>query len=145
MENFSKYLNIKHDKNYNYIYYISDEDGLRNLYRLDLNNYEKTQVTSYDQNIKDYWIEENDIILAIDYNGNERNQLYRLCGVQDIKDVINDSDYFHQYFIYQKKDEKYYITRNHFESDKFEICTIDKNNHLKVLRVFEQPVNIISL
>lgn len=144
MENFSKYLNIKHDQKNNYIYYISDENGLRSLYRLNLSNYEKTQVTKYSQNIKDFWIEENDVIIAVDYNGNERNQLYRLSGIQDTLDIINDPDYFHQYFTYQPKDEKFYITRNYFDSDKFEICTVDKSNHLKILNDFEQPVEIIS-
>lgn len=144
MEKFSKYLNMKYDPKNNYIYYISDEDGLRNLYRLHLSNYEKNQVTKYNQNIKDYWIEEHDVIIAVDYNGNERNQLYRLSGIQETLDIIDNKNYFHQYFIYQQKDETFYITRNHFDSEKFEICTVDRNKHLKVLNDFEQPVTIIS-
>jgi len=144
MENFNKYLNIKYSQKNNYIYYVSDEDGLRNLYRMNLDNNKKTQVTKYKQNIKDYWLEENDVIVAVDYNGNERNQLYRMNENQDTVDIVDDTDYFHQYYIYQQEEEKFYITRNHFNSNQFEICTVNRDKKMEVLNTFEQPVTIIS-
>ncbi|WP_462420269.1 alpha/beta hydrolase family protein [Salinicoccus sp. Marseille-QA3877] len=144
MNHFNKYLNMKYDERQNIIYYISDESGIHNLWKYDLDNDEKVQVTDEDQNINDYWLEPNDNIVAIDYNGNERHQLYSLENQNDLNPLIKDEEYFHHYGTYDENQDGYYIIRNHHDSSAFELCLIKRTEELKVLYDFDAPVVILS-
>src|SRR5699024_7925341 len=135
---------MKYDEKQNLIYYISDENGIHNLWKYNLVNDEKVQVTDEDQNINDYWLEPNDNIVAIDYNGNERNQLYRLENQNDLNQLIIDGEYFHHYGLYDENQDGYYIIRNHYDSSLFELCLIKRNEEPKVLYDFDAPVVILS-
>jgi len=141
---FSKYLNMKYDEKQNLIYYISDENGIHNLWKYDLDNDEKVQVTDEDQNINGYWLESNNSIVAIDYNGNERNQFYSLENQIVLNQLIKDEEYFHHYGIYDENQDGYYIVRNHYDSSVFELCLIKRNEKPKVLYDFDAPVAILS-
>lgn len=145
MEDFSKYSNMKYDENNNFIYYISNENGLPNLWRFNMESSEKFQLTDEKQNVTDYWLEENNIIIAIDYNGNERNQFYKLKEDMSLETVINDSDFFHHYGIYENESQNLYLTRNKFNSESFDLCVFKKNNDLEILTHFDMPINILSI
>ena len=141
---FSKYLNMKYDEEQNLIYYISDESGIHNLWKYDLNNHKRIQLTDEEQNVNDYWLEQGENIVAIDYNGNERNQLYGLDNQNDLNPIIKDEAYFHHYGIYDEDEDRFYLVRNHFASPSFEVCLIKRNEEPKVLSEFDAPVSILS-
>jgi len=141
MTYYIKYSDMKSGADGETLFYISDESGKRELWQVNLVDGKPSQVTYADENIKDYWIEEHGVILAIDHNGNERNQLYRLeeDGAQPF---IKEPDYFHHYGIYDEANEKFMLTRNHHSSPVFELCSYNTQEGIIVLEEFKSPVYI---
>ena len=138
MTYYIKYSDMKSGADGETLFYISDESGKRELWQVNLVDGKPSQVTYADENIKDYWNEEHGVILAIDHNGNERNQLYRLeeDGAQPF---IKEPDYFHHYGIYDEANEKFMLTRNHHSSPVFELCSYNTQEGIIVLEEFKSP------
>ncbi|WP_017549261.1 S9 family peptidase [Salinicoccus carnicancri] len=136
-----KYSAMKSGQNGERLFYISDESGKRELWQMNLVNGEVSQVTYEEENIKGYWLEEYGMVLAIDHNGNERNQLHRLEGDGALP-FIQEPDYFHHYGIYDDTNEKFMVTRNHHSSSAFELCSYNTQGGIVVLEEFESPAYI---
>ena len=141
MAYYVKYSDMKSGENGEALFYISDESGKRELWQMNLVDGKVSQVTYEEENIKDYWFEEHGVVLAIDHNGNERNQLHRLEG-DGAPPFIQEPDYFHHYGIYDEESGKFMLTRNHHSSAVFELCSYNRQEGLVILEEFKSPAYI---
>lgn len=137
MTEFIKYLSMKHSKDDNALYYISDETGFRELFKYDLENSESTKVTDEKENVKNFWLFSDGVLIATDVDGNEREQLTLVKKDEKIQ-VTNQNDYYHHFGV--RINGVYYYLRNHKDSDYFELIKNDGEEH--VLRQFDTPTAI---
>lgn len=137
MTEFVKYLNMKYSKDENHLYYISDQTGFRELFKYDVKNEVEKKVSDEKENIKNFWLLDEGVLIATDVDGNEREQLTLLNG-DEKKQVTNQNDYYHHYGVQIQSD--YYYFRNHKDSNEFELIKNDGETH--VLRTFDVPTSI---
>ena len=75
MTEFTKYLSLKLDSSKENLYVISDETGKRELHSYNLKDDRYVKVSNEKENVKNYWFEDGGLLIATDFNGNEREQL----------------------------------------------------------------------
>ncbi len=137
MTEYVKYLNMK--IKFNHLYFISDETGKRELHKYNLDDGSIKQVTKEKQNVKKYWFADDQLMIATDFNGNEREQ-FKLVE-KDIS-LTDSPDYYHYYGI-ADGDTIIYL-RNHQDKGHFELYSSTLGGGHELLTTFDRPVKILS-
>ncbi|MXQ50603.1 prolyl oligopeptidase family serine peptidase [Salinicoccus hispanicus] len=135
-------MNLKYHGKEQSLYFISSESGTQQLWKMEIDSREKYKLTDSDQNIKNFWIEEDHITVATDYHGNERNQFHKFDG-KDMITLVDQPDCFHHYGEYDAGKDMYTAIRNHHASSSFELCSIDGAGTVAVMGEFEAPIHFI--
>lgn len=140
MTEFIKYLSLKKDESGDNLYFISDETTKRELHRYNLNNEELIQVTNEKENVKNFWHVDEGLLIATDYNGNEREQLTYIKN-GSVQKITDDGDYYHHYGVYMK--DHFIFLRNHHDGKDFDLVKYSQGQ-LEVMATFERPTSIVS-
>ncbi|MFC3388046.1 prolyl oligopeptidase family serine peptidase [Salinicoccus sesuvii] len=135
-------MNLKYCDKKRRLYFISNESGMHQLWEMDIADQKKRKVTSFSQNTKNFWIEANHIVVATDYNGNERNQYHKLDS-RIATEITSRPDYFHYYGKYKVGEDSYIVIRNHYEHSTFELCKMEGQGNIEVIYVFSNPIHFI--
>lgn len=140
MTEFTKYLSLKLDKTKENLYVISDETGKRELHSYNLKDKSYVKVSAEKENVKNYWFEDDGLLIATDLNGNEREQLTYYTG-EEMNQLTADDNYYNHYGIHM--DQKFIYLRHHKEGKTFEMMEY-KDGQQTVLKSFETPSSIIG-
>lgn len=138
MTEFTKYLSLKLDSSKENLYVISDETGKRELHSYNLKDDRYVKVSNEKENVKNYWFEDGGLLIATDFNGNEREQLTYFKDEETVQ-LTSDDDYYHHYGIHMNG--KFIFLRHHKDGKTFELVEIS-NGSRKVLNSFDTPVSI---
>lgn len=139
MTEFIKYLNMKMDARNDTIYFISDETGKRELYKNNMETGVTFKVTDESRHVKNYWLHDDGILIATDFNGNEREQLTLLTEEESVT-IAKKRDYYHHYGVYSLN--QYIYIRNHKDESHFEL--VANNGEERVIASFDAPVKILK-
>lgn len=136
MTEFTKYLSLKLDSSKENLYVISDETGKRELHSYNLADDKQVKVTAEQENVKNYWFEADGLLIATDYNGNEREQLTHHAGNKTEK-LTDDDAYYHHYGVYLNG--AFIYLRNQKNGKTFDLIA-----GKDVIHTFDGHVSIIS-
>lgn len=140
MTEFTKYLSLKLDKTKENLYVISDETGKRELHSYNIKDEKYVKVSAEQENVKNYWFEDEGLLIATDLNGNEREQLTHFKG-KEMNQLTADDDYYHHYGVHM--DGRFIYLRHHKEGKTFEMMDYEDGQQT-VLKSFETPSSIIG-
>ena len=140
MTEFTKYLSMKLDKTKENLYVISDETGKRELHSYNLQDKSYVKVSEEQENVKNYWFEDDGLLIATDFNGNEREQLTHFKG-EEINQLTADDDYYNHYGVHMNG--SFIYLRNHKDGKTFELME-HSEGHETVLNSFDTASSIIG-
>lgn len=140
MTEFTKYLSLKLDQSEENLYVISDETGKRELHSYNLKSKSYVKISDEQENVKNYWFADEGLLIATDFNGNEREQLTHFKG-EEMNQLTADDDYYNHYGVHM--DQRFIFLRHHKEGKTFEVMDY-KDGKQTVLKSFETPSSIIG-
>lgn len=132
---------MKLDDNKENLFMITDETGKRELHKFNLTDESYVKVTAEKENVKNYWHVDKGLLIATDFNGNEREQLTYFKDNNTIA-LTNDDNYYHHYGVHMNGEFIY--LRNHKNDKGFELLSIKAGGEQKVLTTFDSPTSIVS-
>lgn len=141
MTEFIKYVSMKLDDKEENLYVITDETGKRELHSYNLSNESYKKVTNEQENVKNYWHVDKGLLIATDFNGNEREQLTYITDNETVQ-LTNDDDYYHHYGVHMNGE--FIFLRNHKNDKGFELISASPGGEQKVLSAFDTPTSIVS-
>lgn len=141
MTEFTKYASMKLDDKDENLYIITDETGKRELHSYNLSDKSYIKVTEEQENVKSYWHVDKGLLIATDFNGNERGQLTYFKNNEAIK-LTDDDDYYHHYGVHING--AFIFLRNHKNDKGFELISTVSGGEHKILSTFDTPTSIVS-
>tara|TARA_R110000796_G_scaffold11570_1_gene39173 strand:+ start:6677 stop:8419 length:1743 start_codon:yes stop_codon:yes gene_type:complete len=126
---YRKYKKICVSSDGHSLLYISNADGLNQIYSFNLSVQKTTKITSQPQHVKDYWKSDSSgihLFFTCDDCGNEREQLYALKKDGSVEEMIYEPESYHYISSSSMNNQIYYVSNKH-QSNRFILKSLDIN------------------
>src|SRR5699024_10472811 len=97
--------------------------------------------TNEKENVKNFWHVDEGLLIATDYNGNEREQLTYIKN-GSVQKITDDGDYYHHYGVYMK--DHFIFLRNHHDGKDFDLVKYSQGQ-LEVIDTCKNSTTILTI